>query len=353
MLTQIFKSYELDYVASLLERVADPKDSIFLSPFWLLPWLKTLSKKPILMVCQRDQQIVGLAFWGCQKHWLGNKYYLNQTGVHADDQVWIEHNDIICAAEHRPAVLQAMLQTLSELPNCGRLIVQTSLTDNWQHKAYLEAETSTETNFYADLKAASDYIDQLSKNTRASIKRSNKLIEDKFGPITINKASISQNAQLFHKIAELHISKWGESEYGSGFTNPKFVDFHQQLLSTTSEESGNRAELFTLTAGDFTLGYLYCLIHEQEVLFYLSAINYADLGNKYKPGLSMHSLAIQHFKDLGYNHYDFLAGPARYKEQMSNNSYAVHHIVLYKNTLRNKFVAALKKLFSRLKTNTN
>jgi len=87
MLTQIFKSYELDYVKSLLAQVTNSQDSVFLSEYWLLPWLQTLATKPILMVCQRDSQILGFAFWGCQKHWFGNEYYLNQTGVHSDDQV--------------------------------------------------------------------------------------------------------------------------------------------------------------------------------------------------------------------------------------------------------------------------
>jgi hypothetical protein len=188
MLTQIFKSYELDHVNALLAQVANSNDSVFLSQLWLIPWLKTLPKKPLLMVCKRDTHILGLAFWGCQQHWLGDRYYLNQTGVHSEDQVWIEQNDIICRPDDRPAVLEAMLQKLSELKNFAKVTAQTCLSDQWQHARYLEPEITSETNFYAGLKMPSNYLDSLSKNTRASIRRSNKLIEDKFGPISVTIA---------------------------------------------------------------------------------------------------------------------------------------------------------------------
>ena len=347
MLTQIFKNYELDYVKSLLAQVANSDDSVFLSQFWLLPWLETLSTKPLLIVCQRDLHIVGFAFWGCQKHWLGDRYYLNQTGVHSDDQVWIEQNDIICRSEDRPDVLDAMLAKLSKLKNIAKITAQTCLSDQWQHARFLAPEITREANFYADLTASDDYLDSLSKNTRAAIRRSNKLIVDKFGPITVTIAPQSEHQQILNKIADLHILKWGSSEYGSGFTNPTFVEFHEQLLAIRDTEYSGKAKLLTLAAGDFVLGYLYILISGKQILFYLSAINYADLGNKYKPGLTMHFSAIAHFKALGYDSYDFLAGPARYKAQMSNSSYPVYHISMYKNTSRNRVITKLKSMVGR------
>ena len=347
MLTQIFKNYELDYVKSLLAQVANSDDSVFLSQFWLLPWLETLSTKPLLIVCQRDLHIVGFAFWGCQKHWLGDRYYLNQTGVHSDDQVWIEQNDIICRSEDRPDVLDAMLVKLSKLKNIAKITAQTCLSDQWQHARFLAPEITQEANFYADLTVSDDYLDSLSKNTRAAIRRSNKLIADKFGPITVTIAPQSEHQQILNKIADLHILKWGSSEYGSGFTNPTFVEFHEQLLAIRDTEYSGKAKLLTLAAGDFVLGYLYILISGKQILFYLSAINYADLGNKYKPGLTMHFSAIAHFKALGYDSYDFLAGPARYKAQMSNSSYPVYHISMYKNTSRNRVITKLKSMVGR------
>jgi CelD/BcsL family acetyltransferase involved in cellulose biosynthesis len=347
MLTQIFKNYELDYVKSLLAQVANSDDSVFLSQFWLLPWLETLSTKPLLIVCQHDLHIVGFAFWGCQKHWLGDRYYLNQTGVHSDDQVWIEQNDIICRSEDRRDVLDAMLAKLSKLKNIEKITAQTCLSDQWQHARFLAPEITQEANFYADLTVSDDYLDSLSKNTRAAIRRSNKLIADKFGPITVTIAPQSEHQQILNKIADLHILKWGSSEYGSGFTNPTFVEFHEQLLAIRDKEYSGKAKLLTLAAGDFVLGYLYILISDKQILFYLSAINYADLGNKYKPGLSMHFCAIEHFKALGYHGYDFLAGPARYKEQMSNSSYPVYHISMYKNTSRNRVITKLKSIVGR------
>ena len=349
MLTKILKNYALDDVKTLLGQVENANHSIFLSSSWLLPWLEACSKKPLLLVVEQDSVAVGLAFWGCSSHWFGDTYYLNQTGEHADDQVWIEHNDIICAPDKRDEVMHAMLQKLSEQKNIVKIIIQTSCNKQWQHNRYLLPELNTETNYIADLKTSDDYLNSLSKNTRASIRRSNKLIETKFGKVNVIEAPPTENSQMLEEIQKLHILKWGESEYGSGFTNPKFVNFHHHLLGITnilgtqSFEANSKAKLLSIKAGDFTLGYLYVLINQQDILFYLSAINYIDLGNKYKPGLSMHYFAIEHFKKLEYKTYDFLAGPARYKEQMSNDSYPVFHITLRRNTLKNKLLKFLKK----------
>jgi CelD/BcsL family acetyltransferase involved in cellulose biosynthesis len=43
-----------------------------------------------------------------------------------------------------------------------------------------------------------------------------------------------------------------------------------------------------------------------------------NVSNKLKPGLVAHFLAIEYYKKLGFEVYDFMGGDARYKASFSN-----------------------------------
>jgi CelD/BcsL family acetyltransferase involved in cellulose biosynthesis len=149
----------------------------------------------------------------------------------------------------------------------------------------------------------------------------------------------SQIEPALADMGSLHIEQWQKHDYGSGFTNPQFVDFHRTFmldgLPDSKQDSANHREVNVhvakFTAGEIRLGYLYFFTHAQQVYFYLSAINYHSQDNKYKPGLLMHKLAMTHFAEQGYTHYDFLAGDSRYKTSLSNEKYLLHNLQLYVN----------------------
>jgi CelD/BcsL family acetyltransferase involved in cellulose biosynthesis len=129
-------------------------------------------------------------------------------------------------------------------------------------------------------------------------------------------------------MAKLHIKQWGGHSFGSGFSNKRFVDFHRNIMT---QGIGQTAHVAKYTAGDQLLGYLYYFTFGTTVYFYLSAINYANHNNKYKPGLVMHKLAMEDFMHQGFSSYDFLAGKARYKTSLSNQEYLLYNVKIYSN----------------------
>ena len=362
--THITQDYQSNDITELFAQVGeDASDSPFLSRFWLEPWLESIDKheRPHLITVKQNTQLLGFALWGEQRGLLGKTFYLNQSGEHLNDQVWIEHNDVICRkalnAEERQIIASSMIEELSHAMGASKIVVRNTRTNEWHHPQFL-SEVSVEESKYAALNSQDkttdevNYIASLSKNTRSAVKRSNKLIEQEHGPISVDLVNLEKESEVFDDVAQTHLKRWGHSDFGSGFNNPKFVHFHKQLLSNSdansrdSQASTPQANILKIRAGETLLGYLYMLEKAQQALFYLSAIKIQSSDNKIKPGLSMHHAAIDYYAAKGFTHYDFLAGKARYKSQMSNAHYPVYQVDMYKRTWQNHLLLTAKQIKS-------
>ncbi len=329
-----------------------PLDNMFLSFDWISNWLQCAYAKPelITFLSSYDNQPIGFAFIGCVDSSLGKVFLLNQTGNQQDDQIWIEYNDVICASQHK-ACRNALLQFLANKPKTFKFIGINNI-EAWSHKQWRKWSLQSTNGYIAASKEAlsesstASLVLHFSKNTKSQISRSQRFIEQHYGEVKMNWLSSKQIEAALTDMGNLHIKQWGNHDYGSGFTNPRFVEFHRRLMQQgmlpkvsheIEKEKDSRAtskdwvHLAKFTAGDFTLGYLYLFTRNKQVYFYLSAINYTSQDNKYKPGLLMHKLAMLHFEGLGYTSYDFLAGDARYKTSLSNQEYLLHSLQLYLN----------------------
>ncbi|MFT4808830.1 MAG: CelD/BcsL family acetyltransferase involved in cellulose biosynthesis [Paraglaciecola sp.] len=159
-----------------------------------------------------------------------------------------------------------------------------------------------------------------------------------FGPLELNIAhTIDEALNTFAITAQWHQQCWSDTSEGSGLDSPHFVNFHNDLIRQALLRQ--EIKLIKVTAGNRTLGYLYCFSFHNKIYFYLSSVNYAISDNKLKPGLVSHYLAIQHFKSLGYDSYDFIGGEALYKQSLSTVSYPLAMLSINKPTLRYKFEA--------------
>ena len=195
--------------------------------------------------------------------------------------------------------------TFDKIENCGRF---RSL--EWQAPSYCTHLTKNFSNIDC-------FLESLSSNSRAQIRKSMRLYE-KIGKLTIDLAKNSDElSQWFEHLNQLHMKRWGNSDEGSGFSNPWFVSFHSALLNDGLK--GGEAELLRIKAGDSVLGYLYNFVFKGHIYFYLSGFNFND-DPKLKPGLVSHCLAISYYSQLGNNCYDFMGGDARYKRSLSNQN---------------------------------
>jgi CelD/BcsL family acetyltransferase involved in cellulose biosynthesis len=320
--------YSIEQVSSLYEAVFGEQQpsNFFLSFEWISNWLLCANNKPELIRFVAQGKIIGFVFVGIVNTKLGKVVYLNQCGNKDDDQIWIEYNDVICIQNHQ-CCRTALLNFLASKSSSFQFVGINTIAEQWQTKHWSPWSTKPTKGFSVQLGKEPSHA-HFSKNTKSQISRSRSFIELEYGELETHWLNESDIDTALKEMAKLHINQWGNHDYGSGFTNKRFVDFHKQLLL---QGMGDFSHIAKFTAGDHKLGYLYFFTREQKVYFYLSAINYQNKNNKYKPGLVMHKLALAHFQSLGYTEYDFLAGQARYKTSLSNQDYLLFNVKLYMN----------------------
>lgn len=339
-----------DDITALKSKWLTLEDSLttpfFLTWPWIFNWLSinsSLSNQFLLVEAIKDNKTVGLALFRTKTIWVFpyiklNQLWLHRHGEERADQIWIEHNDILAIPEHHQKIRQGIFQHVlsSESPwqevylgmsNEGLLndiklpgTLQRTLIDSPAFRANLSLHPNL-----------SSYLSSLSKNTRAQISKSKKNLSA-FGAFQLEMASELSEKQLFFKqITEKHIERWSENDFGSGFNNPVFVNFHQRLIFQDQENRYSR--LYRLSQNGESLGLVYILTTKHTWYFYLSAITF-HTDPKIKVGLLLHALIIEQAIKENVTIYDFMAGEAQYKKSLSNcPKYTQQLICCYRHTL--------------------
>ena len=195
---------------------------------------------------------------------------------------------------------------------------------------------------------ASNYLATRSANTRQQLRRSMRGLEKHFGETRLLAASRTAEAMdWFRKLASLHRAKWQNSDKTTQFDNPKFVAFHESLI-TRSFDSG-AIDLLRLESGGHAIAYLYNLKSGGHVSFYMSGIDYA-LARKFHPGMLAHWLAIERYLSDGESVYDFLMGQNQYKERLSTDRAEMIDLVFWRPKLAldlEDFLRRVRQLVSR------
>lgn len=356
---------ELEKKWLALEHRADA--SVFIAWFWIKQWLaqKDLSTNNCLCIeVQHAEQTVGLAlfgiktkriFWGLSF----NQYHLHKSGNTKEDQTWIEHNRFLLDKNYEQQSTTEICQQLAKINTIDDIKIGLSsprFANSLNFQGFkLRTELSSQ-GYLIDLKACTsldDYLASLSKNTRASIKRSIKLLNQQ-SPLQLTLAkSANEKNQTLKNIAALHRIKWRTTVYGSGFDNPCFYQFHQGLI--TDQNSAQNCRLYTLSQDNEALGYVYLLTQGDKWSFYLSALHF-NPDNRIKVGLVIHSLIVEQAINLGIKTYDFLAGDAQYKKSLSNaKPYRQNIYCFYRNKplllMRERLRKVKRMLFGRFFSN--
>jgi CelD/BcsL family acetyltransferase involved in cellulose biosynthesis len=304
----------------------------FMSWHWIGNWLAQAPKSYFVLKATQDGIVVGLAVLFINKAIKMKcipvtELWLNKTGQPKLDQIWIEYNDFLIRASDQDDIRKAMLLAIAEQHkswqqfNIGlsedKVITQSAETLN-----LAQTNISVSKGYKVDIKslqeASSDYSTVLSKNTLRQIKRSESLLREQGELIFHIAQDETTKKRYFNEISTLHIKKWQKTEDGSGFSNPKFVEFHRGLL--LGSFSNEHTELCQLSLNNKTLGYLYNFRWQGKTYFYLSALEKFE-DNRIKVGLLLHYMMIQVCIERGDISYDFLCGDARYKNSLSNTSY--------------------------------
>jgi hypothetical protein len=172
-----------------------------------------------------------------------------------------------------------------------------------------------------------DILDMLSSNTRYQIRRAIKRYQQDHGDIIFLKAANpEQGVEWFLDMRHLHEPYWQAKGHKGAYFYPELVEIHKTLILNSFEQ----IEMIKLQAGDHLIGYLYNMLNEKKVYFYMCGLNY-DVHNHIKPGLVAHYLcATEHLKK-GRDIYDFMAGDQRYKYNLGVEAEPMISFALEKN----------------------
>ena len=94
-----------------------------------------------------------------------------------------------------------------------------------------------------------------------------------------------------------------------------------------------QVQLLRLTAGSEEVGYLYNFVHGGQVLAYQSGFHFGLTERHHHPGLVTHAQAVPQALVAGLDGSDFLAGEARYKQQLANQTYPMTTFTLQRPSL--------------------
>jgi CelD/BcsL family acetyltransferase involved in cellulose biosynthesis len=318
---------EIAAVWTPLERACRP--SVWLRWGWIETWLDTLpvELRPHLVVVRRDEDAIAAFFirvTTMSQHRLlrWRRALLNQTGSSEHDVLYVEFNGWV----HQPGADVDLIAVLDRLPIDWDELVMRRLDPaipialDGIHGRYRVVDLARDPSPRVDLaavRAAKDgYLSLLGKSTRSAIRRARRGYESR-GELTLDRADTVAQARAFlDELAALSRQRFAEQD-GGAFESAYFRTFHEALVARRHDQG--ELALLRLRAGDETLGLSYNLLADGVVNFYQSGIRYED-DNRLKPGLLLHAEAIEHFARAGHRVYDFLAGQARYKDELSTGA---------------------------------
>jgi len=323
---EISDSFDLAQLKSSWQVLEDMNDelSFFHSWQWLECWISVYKPDALLTSVKYEGETVALGIFGkhreCRhKILISDQLRLFQTGNSVEDQIWVEFNDLLCHPDHtedaRHACLKALLSSKYPADEIVISMMRQSQAKNLIND-FPDVNTCLSTPTYrVNLSAltASNvaYLASLSRNTRYQINRSRRRYESLYGDIKITFAKSKIQAMTFwDEAGKLHLDRW----HDSGFQNPEFVRFHQEFISRYFDTG--MIDIIKITAENHLIAIIYNIIYKGSVYFYLQGLQ-PETDGKLKPGLTAHTLLIEHYLQSGMRSYDFMGGDSQYKKQLS------------------------------------
>jgi CelD/BcsL family acetyltransferase involved in cellulose biosynthesis len=327
----------------------------FLSWQWIATWIETYSPELLRVTASHNNEVVAIGLFTTSSVLRHNiirskQLRLNQVGNTKTDQIWIEYNDFICDRTHCESAINACLMTLlkHEL-KWDELII--SMMPYSRADSISKIIKSTDIDMITPSYSVNlsnirendrNYLDTLSANTRYQIRHSIRQYEKKYGELALYQAKNKQQAiEYFDSAGRYHVQRWPDS----GFSNPLFVQFHQNLISRTF--SSGAIHVLHLKAGGESIAYLYYHVQKRDVFFYLQGVNYSQ-DKKLKPGLVAHMLATQYFINLGMNLYDYMGGYSQYKTQLASKTGSLANVTIQRPRSRFKFENMARLIKNRI-----
>lgn len=163
--------------------------------------------------------------------------------------------------------------------------------------------------YFVRLAGIEDPLQLCSGNTRAQIRRSNRLLSEMGG-----RFEVAEDADAAHEflgqLIDLHQRDWQDRGFPGSFSSRRFAEFHRQAVDHFFPKGA--VYLARMRTSDDVLGVVYGFLAGRRYDFYQSGLKRMT-DNRIKLGYSLHYHAMLDLGRKDVAEYDFLAGTERYK----------------------------------------
>lgn len=192
-----------------------------------------------------------------------------------------------------------------------------------------------------------DYLRALGSTRRYLVTRTLRDL-DRCGPWELCRArSLADLAEGRRALHELHAERWTAAGEKGVFASPRFTRFHDALMPRLlAGEDGAGLLLSWLVVRGRPIAAAYDLVYAGRVCFYQGG-RAIDVPKGVRPGIAMHALSIRSAIETGAYEYDFLAGEARYKRDLSLATRPLVTLRAVAQGLRSRAVEAARVMAER------
>jgi hypothetical protein len=270
--------------------------------------------------------------------------HVGTAGEPQEESVYVEYNRVLVDAGARDAFAAALIGELRRERDWDELVLDGF--DPEHARAFLAASPRLEaapalcpvTDLRAAREAGGDVLATLRRSTRRKVRRGLRGL----GAIETEWAeSPAEALDILDELVALHQDRWRRAGLPGAFASDRFTGFHRELVPNLLPRGA--VVLFRVRAAGATVGCLYSFVENGRVLFYQSGLS-SQSDSEIRPGFVAHGLCMQACFERGLREYDFLAGDARYKDELSTGHRHLVWATWHRQTPRARVVDSAAKL---------
>jgi hypothetical protein len=296
---------------------------------WIETWLRQYGHIPHQFAFGvKDSQTIGAALVTQPLRRLKSgipilSLHLGTNGESLEEKTCVEYNRLLVAPENLSAFSVVLMRNLQQL-RWSKLVLHGFVPEHAE--ALIAASTSLGLTFSEQNKEACptfNFSEAVgSPDVISALKHNKKRIKSSIDKMSAQAPlkgewaeTIEQAQDILAELIELHTRRWENTQTPSSFQSDRVKRYHKELIDAFFPES---LIVFRVKFGEQTLGCLLSFVENNHIIGYKGGINFSPDMKKFMPGLITHVLCMEECRKRGYNEYDFSAGEASYKTQLSN-----------------------------------
>ena len=238
--------------------------------------------------------------------------HVGTAGEPEGHTVFVEYNDLLCAPEDRTDVVRAVGRAILELPGWDELDLPGFRAETADAiGSVIPLEQRVEPSWTMRLHPDRPIPQALPGSTRRLVRQAVESLEPGEPELITDVVGA---AQVLAELAALHQARWTGAGQPGAFASPRFSGFLTDIVRAWSAEG--RARLYRLAGPSGTLGCVLGFVEHDRFLYYQAGVRqFRD--NRKRAGLLCHALFAEDCRRRGLREYEFLAGDARFKRQLS------------------------------------